>query len=51
MQVQVVALGARGVGKSSILCRFLFHQFPSEYKPTLDEFYIHILHMDGECVQ
>ena len=36
---RVVFLGAGGVGKSSILKRFLFNQFSSEYRETVEDLY------------
>ena len=36
---RVVVLGAGGVGKSSIISRFLYNEFNQEYNPTVEDFY------------
>ena len=36
---RLVVLGAAGVGKSSILSRFLYDEFQPEYTPTVEDFH------------
>ena len=35
----MVVMGAEGVGKTSILRRFLFDQFQHQHSPTVEEMY------------
>ncbi|KAK7090059.1 hypothetical protein V1264_009911 [Littorina saxatilis] len=45
-KVQLTILGARNVGKSSILSQYLFRTFQTKYRPTVDEYYIHMFQME-----
>ncbi|XP_078608269.1 GTP-binding protein Di-Ras2-like [Branchiostoma floridae x Branchiostoma japonicum] len=44
---RVVVLGDGGVGKSSLIRRFVMGSFEEDLKPTLDDIYLHPLYMDG----
>ncbi|XP_076453449.1 ras-related protein Rap1-like [Babylonia areolata] len=45
-KVQLVVLGARNVGKSSILSQYLFHRFDTQYRPTVDDYYVQMVQME-----
>ena len=47
MGYRVVILGAGGVGKTSIVTRFVGEGFSLEYNPTVDDIYRHIVRMPG----
>ena len=47
-KVTIAVLGARRAGKSSILAQYLSRAFETKYRPTVDEYYIHMTHMEGE---
>ena len=49
-KVTIAVMGARRVGKSSILAQYLSHTFETKYRPTVDEYYIHMTHMEGWLV-
>ena len=38
-RAKLVVMGAEGVGKTSILRRFLFDQFQHQHSPTVEEMY------------
>jgi small GTP-binding protein len=38
-RIRLVTLGGQGVGKSSIVKRFLFNTFSDKYKPTVEDLY------------
>ncbi|KAL8611441.1 hypothetical protein ACOMHN_014496 [Nucella lapillus] len=46
LRVQLAVLGARNVGKSSILSQYLFRKFESKYRPTVDEYYVQVVQME-----
>nr|XP_019964906.1 PREDICTED: GTP-binding protein Rhes-like [Paralichthys olivaceus] len=39
-KVRLVLLGAAGVGKSALICRFLHNRFEHEYMRTVEEFHV-----------
>ena len=47
---QIVLLGAGGVGKTSLLHRFLTGSYPSSYTPTIEDFYSYLIHMPGNYI-
>jgi len=46
-----VLLGAGGVGKSALACRFIQDQFLEGYDPTIEEAHRKVWSVDGEMVQ
>jgi small GTP-binding protein len=38
-RIRLVTLGGTGVGKSSIVKRFLFNTYPDKHKPTVEDLY------------
>jgi len=40
-RTRLVLLGGPGVGKSAIVKRFLFNQYPEKHKPTVEDLYSH----------
>ncbi|XP_046342039.1 ras-related protein Rap1-like [Haliotis rufescens] len=48
---RVVLLGAGGVGKSSILKRFLFNTFTEEYKETVEDLYCREYDLHGTSIK
>ena len=45
-QTSVVVFGCRAVGKSGITKRFLFGEFSTEYQPTYEDTYEHMVNLD-----
>lgn len=43
-----VVLGAGGVGKTSLVIRFLDNVFTSTYKPTVEDCYQHTIQLPGK---
>ncbi|KAL7378260.1 hypothetical protein ABVT39_010992 [Epinephelus coioides] len=48
---RVVVLGARKVGKTNILHRFLGKEFEEDYEPTTEDFHRKLFHIGGEAYQ
>lgn len=44
-EIKLAVLGKTGVGKTAILHRFLYDQFPEKHKETIDEVYINELEL------
>ena len=44
---RLVVLGSGGVGKSSLVTQFLTGFFPSQYKPTVEDSYRHLVQLPG----
>jgi small GTP-binding protein len=47
---RVVVLGGAGVGKTSILSRYLYNKFTDDYAPTVEEFYTKKLLLNDRVV-
>ena len=45
-----VVLGAGGVGKTSLVIRFLDNVFTSTYKPTVEDCYQHTIQLPGKSL-
>lgn len=48
MGYRVVLLGSGGVGKTAIVNRFVGEGFSTDYHPTVDDIYRHIVRMPGK---
>ncbi|CAL8141668.1 unnamed protein product [Orchesella dallaii] len=46
-RTRLVLLGGPGVGKSAIVKRFLFNQYPEKHKPTVEDSYSHEFNVDS----
>ncbi|XP_030130825.4 ras-like protein family member 11A [Taeniopygia guttata] len=49
-QVRLAVLGARGVGKSAMIVRFLTKRFIGDYEPNTGNLYSRLVHLDGDHV-
>uniref|UniRef100_A0A8C3UMB3 small monomeric GTPase n=2 Tax=Catharus TaxID=9184 RepID=A0A8C3UMB3_CATUS len=49
-QVRLAVLGARGVGKSAMIVRFLTKRFIGDYEPNTGSLYSRLVHLDGDHV-
>ncbi|TDL25477.1 hypothetical protein BD410DRAFT_784465 [Rickenella mellea] len=50
-EFNAVVLGAGGVGKSALTCRFIRNVFLEGYDPTIEEAYRRIVEIDGQMSQ
>ncbi|XP_051635027.1 ras-like protein family member 11A [Manacus candei] len=49
-QVRLAVLGARGVGKSAMIVRFLTKRFIGDYEPNTGNLYSRLVHLEGDHV-
>ncbi|XP_035398694.2 ras-like protein family member 11A [Cygnus olor] len=49
-EVRLAVLGARGVGKSALIVRFLTKRFIGDYEPNTGSLYSRLVRLDGEHV-
>ena len=46
--LKVAVLGAEGCGKSALIQQFIKGEFSTDYKPTVDELYVHLVKVPGK---
>ncbi|NXA37541.1 RSLBA protein, partial [Eudromia elegans] len=49
-ELRLAVLGARGVGKSALIVRFLTKRFIGDYEPNAGKLYCRLVHLEGEQV-
>ncbi|POI29608.1 hypothetical protein CIB84_006642 [Bambusicola thoracicus] len=49
-ELRLAVLGARGVGKSALIVRFLTKRFIGDYEPNTGSLYSRLVRLDGEQV-